>query len=336
MAAVGSPFNGMLFRMDFGQSSDSFYQSASLQSPMDNPFLSANMNNDNPVNPAPMGSSVNFDNTYYNKYSLCNSSPSLIGGGLTPFMRNALLSANSESGVGYFASCSGFSHSTRNKHKREEDITECPLKKRRISEHAKVSVFPEPTACHSSADILKGEISRSCWDSNCKAEITAAIQYSESDVLSEMHLAQSEEMEEASSEFFSPACGNDHRLSSANEELETDKKADCLPSLILSDVLKEGLKRGFEESLTKKIVDSMNRPSMELVLWKPQSEFLIDRLQAVPKNRKKEKDSEKPSHSASKISFIQEVETIEDVCRSNTTSAPNRTWSRDEEEEMEL
>ncbi|XP_041436341.1 uncharacterized protein LOC108707184 isoform X2 [Xenopus laevis] len=258
MAAVGSPFNGMLFRMDFGQSSDSFYQSASLQSPMDNPFLSANMNNDNPVNPAPMGSSVNFDNTYYNKYSLCNSSPSLIGGGLTPFMRNALLSANSESGVGYFASCSGFSHSTRNKHKREEDITECPLKKRRISEHAKVSVFPEPTACHSSADILKGEISRSCWDSNCKAEITAAIQYSESDVLSEMHLAQSEEMEEASSEFFSPACGNDHRLSSANEELETDKKADCLPSLILSDVLKEGLKRGFEESLTKKIVDSIS------------------------------------------------------------------------------
>ncbi|OCU02154.1 hypothetical protein XELAEV_18007915mg [Xenopus laevis] len=128
-------------------------------------------------------------------------------------------------------------------------------------------------------------------------------------------------------------------LSSNNEELETDKKADRLPSLIMSDVLKEGLKRGFQESLTKKIVDSMNRPSMELVLWKPQSQFLFDRLQAVPKSHKKGKHSEKPAHSPSETSFIQEVETIEDdhLCSSNTTSDPNRTWSRDEEEEeMEL
>ncbi|KAE8635400.1 hypothetical protein XENTR_v10002609 [Xenopus tropicalis] len=344
MAAVGTPFNGMLYRMDFHKSSDSLHQISNLQSSIDNSFFSADMSKHNPANPASTGSSVNFNNAYFNMYSLCNQSPSSTGGGITPFMPNAIVSPNSGGGLGCSATGSGFPHSSRNKHKREEDIFECPLKKRRISEHAEVPIFPEPTTCHSSADILIGETLGSSWDSNCKSKTTTALQYSDSELLPVMHSAQTEEMEESSSESFSPVCGraqvNYSRLSSTNDELEMDKTSDHLPSLIMSDVLKEGLKRGFEESLTKKIVDSMNRPSMELVLWKPQSELLFDRLQAVFKSHKKERDLKKPAPSASQTtSFIQEIEIIEDdhLCSSEPTSDLNRTWSRDdEEEEMEL
>ncbi|XP_067911376.1 coiled-coil domain-containing protein 117 [Heterodontus francisci] len=58
-----------------------------------------------------------------------------------------------------------------------------------------------------------------------------------------------------------------------------------MPVLILSDSLREELKPGLEEILPRRVMESLNRPCMELVLWRPPCEPLSDKLAALTEQR---------------------------------------------------
>ncbi|XP_015282769.1 PREDICTED: coiled-coil domain-containing protein 117 [Gekko japonicus] len=73
------------------------------------------------------------------------------------------------------------------------------------------------------------------------------------------------------------------RITDEDEEdgLVGEEPVGSLPTLVLSDTLKAGLKRDYAGDLTKKIIESMSRPSMELVVWKPLPEFLNKKAKSV-------------------------------------------------------
>ncbi|XP_063172000.1 coiled-coil domain-containing protein 117 [Candoia aspera] len=99
--------------------------------------------------------------------------------------------------------------------------------------------------------------------------------------------APCEEMEQAGPEQQCEAARRklqeiEDRITEEDEEAEeaeglAGRPEGHLPTLVLSHTLQTGLKQDYEGILTKKIIESMSRPSMELVLWKPLPEFLPEK-----------------------------------------------------------
>ncbi|KAJ7309872.1 hypothetical protein JRQ81_007946 [Phrynocephalus forsythii] len=157
-------------------------------------------------------------------------------------------------------------YSWRKRHKMEEEPEGCPVAKKRLVEEAGLG----PSA-PSMVD----------W-ALCGGQPTT----SAPSCLAGPQEAPCEEMEQVTVE---PQCeAARRRLQEIEDRIidedEEDEQGETeglpggsggsLPTLVLSDTLKTGLKQDYEGDFTKKIIESMSRPSMELVLWRPLPEFL--------------------------------------------------------------
>ncbi|XP_040475613.1 coiled-coil domain-containing protein 117 isoform X2 [Ursus maritimus] len=153
----------------------------------------------------------------------------------------------------------------KKKHKREEEDDDCPVRKKRLTE-AGLCAGPNDWIRCARQDLESQGVNP------CTSGLSAPGML---DVICE-------EMDQTTGE---PQCEAarrrlreiEDRIIDEDEEVEADRNINHLPSLVLSDTMKTGLKREFDEVFTKKMIESMSRPSMELVLWKPLPELLSDK-----------------------------------------------------------
>ncbi|XP_018428001.1 PREDICTED: coiled-coil domain-containing protein 117 [Nanorana parkeri] len=334
MAAIDRAFSAIpLCRMEYHQP-DSFLQRTNTSGIVDSPFLDTSASPLNQINSIPMATGLNTNGSCFSMYSPFLPNPVPGGESMGMFLGNALPMPNPDGTHVLSQTCTWPSSRMRKKHRQDQDSFDCPSKRR------KLCVSPVLEGCQARTTYT-GDASQPRWSPSLSQVTRTAVAPSLCIPSPEMQAALAEGMDETTIESQSDAALRRIRdiesrlVLEEDDDEEEDNKNDRLPTLVMSDVLVESLKKGLDESLTKKIVDSMNRPSMELVLWKPQPEFLLDKLQSFTGRPKEE--TKASTQNTPRTPFLRQVDRLEADKPHilNVDCDVDPMWGR-EEEEMEL
>ncbi|XP_021066468.1 coiled-coil domain-containing protein 117 [Mus pahari] len=211
----------------------------------------------------------------------------------------------------------------RKKHKRLAEDDECPVRKKRLTEAELGAVADEwVLGTHRG---IEGHGVNACPSALSVPSMLDAV---------------CEEMDQTTGE---PQCEVarrrlqeiEDRIIDEDEEVESDRNVSHLPSLVLSDTMKTSLKREFDEVFTKRMIESMSRPSMELVLWKPLPELLPEKTKpsSNPKNYMGESQTKQAATGAA---FPQRTEVLLKPQCTDTPLYHSLETAASTEEEMEL
>ncbi|KAM4050418.1 coiled-coil domain-containing protein 117 isoform 2-T2 [Anomaloglossus baeobatrachus] len=332
MAVTDRAFGAVpLYGMEYRQTSHPFLQRTSTPGIVDISTLSSSVNELGQINSPLMASGLNSNGSHYMHHQF-NVNPRYVGENVGLFLGVEAPIPN-PAGTQTLPQITCTSHPRPSrKHKCQED-NDCPLKKRRVSASPTQSVF------HDAPDIFSGRSGPPFWASSHS-------QVKEADILPTVadQSTPTEDMEDVAVESQSDAVLRRIRdiesrlvVEDEDEDDVNDSRVGHLPTLVMSDVLVEGFKKGLDESLTKKIVASINRPSMELVLWKPHPEFLVNKLQSVASSHKANKEARKKIQSTPVTPLLRGVDpsAADKPCTSHGDCDIDSMWNR-EEEEMEL
>ncbi|XP_051682613.2 coiled-coil domain-containing protein 117 [Oryctolagus cuniculus] len=213
----------------------------------------------------------------------------------------------------------------KKKHKREEEEEEedCPVRKKRLTE-AELCAGPNDWILCAQQNV-EGPGVRPCpSDLSVPGMLDV--------VCEEMDQTTGEAQCEAARRRLQEI---EDRIIDEDEEVEADRNVNHLPSLVLSDTMKTGLKREFDEVFTKKMIESMSRPSMELVLWKPLPELLSDKPKPSS-NAKNYAGESQTKHAAAGTAFPGRTELFLEPRQAEMPLYNSLETAANTEEEMEL
>ncbi|XP_077148123.1 coiled-coil domain-containing protein 117 [Ranitomeya variabilis] len=339
MAVTDRAFGAVpLYGMEHHQTSHAFLQRPPTPGIVDLSILGSSVSEFGPINNLPMGGGLTGNGSHYMHNQFVT--PSYVGenGGL--FLGVEAQNQN-PSWIHSLPQITGTSHPRLwRKHRRQEDNDDCPLKKRRVS----ASPTPSVIQASQALDVFTQGSGPPSWASSHSQVKEAAVLPTVADQSNAMMLpAPTEDMEEVAVESqFDAALRRlrdiESRLDVEDEDEDDDNSREGhFPTLVMSDVLVEGFKKGLDDSLTQKIVASINRPSMELVLWRPQPEILVNKPSSVVSSHKANRETTKKIQSTPVTLLLRKVNPTgaDKSCASNVDCDLDPMWNR-EEEEMEL
>ncbi|XP_038648208.1 coiled-coil domain-containing protein 117 isoform X1 [Scyliorhinus canicula] len=167
----------------------------------------------------------------------------------------------------------------RRKHKREQEEDDAPARKKRLTEKMldclMTSVNVSCSSWHSTPypqENMSSEIASTSWQIGPSSQEFRVI---------ENKATYMEIKPDPSEEGLQRLKEIENRLTEGDDPEADEIEISDMPVLVLSDSLREELRPGLKEILPRKIMESLNRPCMELVLWRPLCEPLSDKLAAL-------------------------------------------------------